>query len=120
MQHHAEWRAEWDMLDPDAPRTEKGIENRLVHIHNDAVVKLQLDNKQPKELSELYQMLQEKGFDEFESIHTLGLALTEETGFARENNESFNTQRYIERATGYLKQALSRPNLTRTAKSKAY
>ena len=120
MQHHNEWWAEWDLVDPATARLEIGIENHLIHIHHDAAVKTQLDSKEPKELSVLYQTLREKGFDEFESIHTLALALTEETWFARENNQSLNMQRYLERAADYVKQALSRPNLARSARFKAY
>ena len=71
-------------------------------------------------LSVLYQTLRDKGFSEFESIHTLALGLTEETWYARENSETFNMQRYVEKAAEYVKQALSRPNLTRLAKAKAY
>jgi Domain of unknown function (DUF1841) len=120
MQHHNEWWAEWDSIDPATARVETWIENHLIHIHNDAAVKTRLDSKEPKELTTLYQMLREKGFDEFESIHTLAVALTEETWLARENNGSFNMKRYVERTVDYVKQALSRPNLARNAGFKAY
>lgn len=121
MRHHKEWWVEWDlMMNPATARMETWIENHLIHIHNDAAVKTRLDSKEPKELTTLYQTLRDKGFDEFESIHTLAIGLTEETWFARENNQSFSMERYIQRATEYVKQALSRPNLARSAGFKAY
>ena len=120
MQHHTEWWAEWDLIHPATARLEIGIENHLIHIHHDAEVKTRLDNKEPKQLSVLYQMLRDKGCDEFESIHTLALALTEETWFTRENNQSFNMDRYVGRAADYVKQTLARPHLVRSAKSKSY
>ncbi len=121
MQHHTEWWSDWEALDATGSgRADISIENRLVHIHHDAAVKLQLENKQPPEAAALYDMLLQKGFTEFEAIHTLAVALTEETWYAREHNENFDTARYVERANGYVKQALSRPNMTRITKQKSY
>jgi Domain of unknown function (DUF1841) len=120
MQHHTEWWADWDSIDLASSRADVSIENRLIHIHHDAAIRMQLENKAVKQVCELYEMLRQKGFEEFESIHTLVIALTEETWVARENKESFNFERYIERTTNNVKQTLSRPNLTRIAKAKAY
>jgi len=120
MQHHTEWWPDWDSIDPAIARADISIENRLIHIHHDAAIRRQLENREVPQVCDLYDQLRQKGFEEFESIHTLVMALAEETWAARENKESFNFERYLERTTDHVKQALSRPNLTRIAKGKAY
>lgn len=118
MEQHHEWRNDWHSLhDSDNDRT---ITNRIIHIHNDAAIMTQLQTGEPAEAKSFHEAMIEKGFTEFESIHTLGLALSEEIDYAREQKETFNRNRYIERADRYVKQALTRPNLTRLAKTKAY
>ena len=113
IQHHSEWWAGWDAIDPATARADISIENRLIHIHHDAAIWLQLENKEVAQVSALYEKLQQEGFEKFESIHTLVPALTEEIWRAREQNESFNFGRYLERMTGNVKQALSEPSPTR-------
>jgi hypothetical protein len=118
MEHHPEWRNDWNSV-PDS-NDDRTITNRIIHIHNDAAVLTQLQTGDSAEPKKFHEALLEKGFTEFESIHTLGLALSEERDYGREHKEEFNYERYIERADRYVKQALSRPNLTRLAKAKAY
>jgi hypothetical protein len=60
MRQHEEWRNFWNSLNhprsADAPRST----SMLVHIYNDAAVKLQLDTKNPPEILELFQTMQRK------------------------------------------------------------
>ena len=118
LQNHPEWWKDWDTAEYAAD--ERAITTRLIHIHNDAAIRIQIERESPKEIKGLYETLIGKGFTEFESIHTLALAFVEESSHAVESDESFNLQRYVERANSYVKEALSRPNLTRTSKSKRY
>jgi hypothetical protein len=118
MEHHAEWWKDWESareFGEDRPTT-----TRLAHIHNDAAIKAQLHRGDPPEIRQLYNALQEKGFDEFESIHTLALALMEENEHVRENYDAFSRERYIERANRYVMEALAQPQLARMSKAKAY
>ena len=118
LQNHPEWWSDWDTA--DRPDDERAITNRLIHIHNDAAIRIQVERENPKEIKTLYDTLLGKGFTEFESIHTLTVAFTEESSYAVENDETFDLQRYLDRARSYVKEALSRPNLTRSSKSKRY
>jgi uncharacterized protein DUF1841 len=118
LQNHPEWWSDWETAEYAAD--ERAITTRLIHIHNDAAIRIQIERESPKEIKTLYETLVQKGFTEFESIHTLAVAFVEESSFAVEHDESFNLQRYVERANSYVKEALSRPNLTRTSKSKRY
>jgi hypothetical protein len=115
MEHHKEWWKDWELAREFGEDT--SATTRLAHIHNDAAIKAQLHRGDPPEIKALYKALQEKGFDEFESIHTLALALMEENEHVRENDDAFSRERYIERANRYVKEALSQPRLT---KVKAY
>jgi hypothetical protein len=118
MEHHAEWWKDWESAREFGEDT--STTTRLAHIHNDAAIKAQLHRGDPPEIKELFKTLQEKGFDEFECIHILALALMEENEHVRENDDAFSRERYIERAQRYVKEALSEPKLSRVAKAKAY
>jgi hypothetical protein len=118
LQNHPEWWSDWDSAEmhPD----DRAITNRLIHIHNDAAIRLQVERGQPADVKVLYDAMREKGFTEFETIHTFAIAFAEEGAFVTEKGGEFSVERYTERASVYVKEALSRPNLVRTAKSKAY
>ena len=118
MQSHPEWWSDWE----SAEHTDNAafIKTRLIHIHADASIRLQIERGLPSQIKILYDAMREKGFTELESIHTIAVAHSEENAKAAENNEGFNLDQYIETATLYVKEALTRPNLTRTAKAKAY
>lgn len=118
LQNHPEWWNDWDSAEHSGD--ERLITTRLIHIHNDAAIRLQVERDDPAGVRKLYESLREKSFTEFESIHTLTVAFSEESAFAVENNDTFNMARYLERAGRYVKEALSRPNLTRASKAKAY
>src|SRR5439155_20721453 len=104
----------------DTSETDRAIITRLIHIHNDAAIRLQIERQQPLQVKTLYDTMIEKGFTEFEAIHTLAIAFTEDSAFATEKGGDFSIERYVEKANTYVKEALSRPNLARSAKSKTY
>ena len=117
LQYHQEWWKDWELAEHLG---DPSIASRLIHIHNDAAIKTQLERGSPPEIKALYDSLREKGFREFECIHTLALALVEENEHVRVTSDIFVIDRYIERANRYVKEALARPNLTRLAKAKVY
>ena len=118
LQNHPEWWSDWDS--EDTSENDRAITTRLIHIHNDAAIRLQIERQQPPQVKTLYDAMIEKGFTEFEAIHTLAIAFTEESAFATEKGVEFSVDRYIDKANTYVKEALSRPNLVRSAKSKTY
>ena len=120
MQNHKEWWPDWEAFDRVSGVEDGTTTSRLVHIHHDAKVLLQVEQAEPKEIRGFYDALREKGFTEFECVHTIALGLTEEFAHTREHNEDFNAARYIERAAGHTKESLARPNMTRLAGVKAY
>jgi hypothetical protein len=120
MQHHREWWSDWEASERGAGVEDSTTSSRLIHIHHDAKVLLQVAQTEPKEIRGFYDALREKGFTEFESVHTIALGLSEEFAHTREHNEAFNSARYIERAAAYTRASLSRPNMTRIAGFKAH
>src|SRR2546426_9800170 len=80
LQNHPEWWKDWDTAEYAAD--ERAITTRLIHIHNDAAIRIQIERESPKEIKGLYETLIGKGFTEFESIHTLALAFVEESSHA--------------------------------------
>jgi hypothetical protein len=120
MHQHKEWWNDWEAFERGEGVDDPTMTNRLIHIHHDAAVAVQVETGNPKEIRALYDGLIEKGFTEFESIHTLAVGLTEEFAHGREHREDFNAERYLTRATQYAKEAMNRPNMTRLAKGKAY
>lgn len=120
MQTHKEWWPDWEAFDRGAGVEDSTTTSRLIHIHHDAKVLTQVEQSDPKEVRGFYDALREKGFTEFESVHTIALGLTEEFAYAREHSEDFNSSRYIERAAAHTRASLARPNMTRIAGAKAY
>jgi hypothetical protein len=113
MQHHQEWWKDWESAKESGENA--AISTRLSHIHNDAAIKAQVDRGDPPEIRALYSALRANGFSEFDSIHTIALALMDENEWVREYEDAFSRERYIERAKCYAKEALSSPNLKRFA-----
>jgi hypothetical protein len=109
MEYHTEWRSRWDSLgtsnDPEVSRD-------VLHVHYDAMVKMQVDNNEPPEIREHYERLRGKGFTEFEAIHTLIPALSE-TLYTTKRNELFDKTTYLKHASEYVKLALQRPAMFR-------
>lgn len=110
MEHHREWRSRWDSLgttdDPEVSRD-------VLHVHYDAMVKMQIDNNDPPEIPEHYGKLREKGFTEFEAIHRLIPALSETLYASKTKNEPFDKATYLRLAAEYVKLALLRPMISR-------
>jgi hypothetical protein len=110
MEHHREWRARWDSLgtsnDPELSRD-------VLHVHYDAIVKMQIDAGKPSEIRLGYESLRKKEFTEFEALHTLIPALSEVLWMAKTKNEPFDDAQYIQLAQDYVKLALQRPTFVR-------
>ena len=110
MEHHSRWRSRWDSLgasnDPELSRD-------VLHVHYDAMVKMQIDSGKPPEILQGYEKLRSKEFAEFEAIHTLVPALSEVLWIAKTKNEPFDEDRYIHLAQDYVKLALQRPTFVR-------
>ena len=111
MDFHTEWRPYWDTLettkDPDVSRL-------VLHVHHDAMVKLQIDVGNPQKIKECYEQLLNKQFKEFEAIHTIVVAFTEELWQSRSGNSPFDLARYVQKAEEYTRVALQRPTWVRT------
>jgi hypothetical protein len=109
MEYHTEWRSRWDSLgtsnDPEVSRD-------VLHVHYDAMVKMQIDNNEPPEIREYNEKLRDKGFTEFEAIHTLIPALSE-TLYTTKKNEPFDKSTYLKLASQYVTLALQRPTVVR-------
>ncbi|HEY2382482.1 MAG TPA: DUF1841 family protein [Terriglobia bacterium] len=110
MEFHKEWRSRWDSLghsnDPELSRD-------VLHVHYDAMVKVQIDSDSPPEIRQFYNKLREKAFTEFEALHTLIPPLTEALWMAKTKNEPFDNARYIQLAKQYVDVALMRPTSVR-------
>jgi len=120
MQNHREWWPDWEAFDRGTGVEDSTSTSRLMHIHHDARVLMQVEQSEPKEIRGFYDALREKEFTEFEAVHTIALGLTEEFSHSREHNEDFSSSRYVERAAVHTKASLARPNMTRIAGAKAY
>jgi len=111
MRQHEEWRNFWNSLNyprsADAPRST----SMLVHIYNDAAVKLQLDSKNPPEILELFQTMQRKGFSEVDAMHAIAFVMQEQTWHAKNTGADFNMNQYIERAKAYVENVLQHPEI---------
>ena len=67
----------------------------------------------PAEVKALSDLLEARGVDEFLIVHTIGVALSEESHYAMEHSEEFNVKRYVENASKYARELPMRPDLTR-------
>ncbi len=97
MRQHGEWRQTWNMLGTHATDNNKTV-NILVHIYNDAAVKLQLDRNDPPEINGLYQTLRGRGVSEMDALHAIAYVLQEQTWHAKTSSAPFDTKAYVERA----------------------
>jgi Domain of unknown function (DUF1841) len=109
MRLHGEWRNFWDRL--NHPRSGDPLRSTsvLVHIYNDAAVKFQLDTKNPPEIVNLFQTMQDSGFKEIDAMHAIAFAMQEQTWHARDTNSDFNMKQYIERAKAHVENVLQDP-----------
>jgi len=110
MKQHPEWRNFWNSLGTNIEETPRAT-NILVHIYNDAAVKLQLDRNDPPEIQSLYQSMRGKGFSDKDALHALAFVMQELTWNAKTTGEAFDTKQYIERAKRYVETALQHPEI---------
>src|SRR5436190_12962413 len=97
MRQHPEWRNFWNSLGTNIEETPRAT-NILVHIYNDAAVKLQLDRNDPPEINALYQTLRGRGVSDMDALHAIAYVLQEQTWQAKTSGGPFDTKAYIERA----------------------
>ncbi len=86
----------------------EGEVNPLLHVHLDATVKRQIDGDNPKDVKIIYNLLRAKGLGEFDAIHVIDLALTNEIWRMSKENTDFNESRYIVKARHCATQAILR------------
>src|SRR5436190_11205819 len=108
MRLHNDWRAFWNSLGNSGAPNQRG-NNILVHIYNDASVKLQLDSKNPPEIFDLYQTLRGKGFLDIDALHALAYVMQEQTWNAKNEGASFDTVQYVQRAKQYVENVIAHP-----------
>ena len=112
MRQHADWRNFWNGLngpDVDTPRGK----NILVHIYNDAAVKLQLDSNSPPEINQAFQQMRGKGFSDMDGLHAIAFVLQEQNWNSKSNGEAFDLKQYVERAKRYVETVIEHPDLMR-------
>ena len=117
MLHHSTWKRYWDSLVMGRTDHDDGLQKAIVHIHNDVTIISQIQSGSPAGVKALSDLLESRGFDEFAIVHTIGVALSEESYFAREHSEEFNVTRYVENAGKYARELLTRPDLTNRARA---
>jgi Domain of unknown function (DUF1841) len=113
MRQHQDWRNFWNNLNhTDTVNTPRGT-SILVHIYNDAAVKLQLDSKNPPEISSFHQTMRSKGFSDMDALHAIAFVLQEQNWNAKNAGVSFDEKQYIERAKRYVDNVIEHPDLIR-------
>ncbi len=119
MRQHTEWREFWNQLGY-APKEDSKTINILVHIYNDASVKLQLDRNDPPEINSLYQLLRGRGIADLDALHAIAFVLQEQTWQAKNAGESFDIKKYVERAKSSVQMLLDNPKFIRSSKLRGF
>lgn len=78
MRQHSDWKNLWNGLHNADVVNSPRISNILVHIYNDAAVKLQLDTNNPPEIQELFHAMRGKGFSDMDALHAISYVLQEQ------------------------------------------
>jgi hypothetical protein len=112
MRLHNDWRPFWNSL--GNPEQTPRATNILVHIYNDASVKLQIDSKNPLEIFDLFQSLRGKGFPDVDALHALGYVMQEQTWNAKNAGAAFDTAQYVVRAKQYVENVIAHPEIVRS------
>ena len=113
MRQHLEWRNFWNNLNnTDTVNTPRGT-NILIHIYNDAAVKLQLDSNNPPEIKEYYHTMQGRGFSDMDALHAIAFVLQEQNWNAKTAGIAFDQKQYVERTKRYVENVISHPDLIR-------
>ena len=113
MRQHNDWRPFWSSLGSHEAENQRGT-NILVHIYNDASVKLQLDSKNPPQIFDLFQSLRGKGFPDIDALHALAYVMQEQSWNAKNAGASFDTTQYVERAKQYVENVIVHPEILRS------
>ena len=116
MKQHNDWRPFWNSLGGYEAENQRGV-NILVHIYNDAAVKLQLDSNSPPEIHQLFQTLRGKGFPDLDALHALAYVMQEQSWNAKNNGGSFDTKQYVERARQYVENVIAHPEILRSLRT---
>lgn len=116
MRQHSEWRQHWNHLDSIGGEEAK-ITNILVHIYNDAAVKLQIDRNDPPEISKLHQLLRGRGITEMDALHVIAFVLQEQTWHSKNAGASLDMKAYVERVKSSVQAVFENPKLIRSSKS---
>jgi uncharacterized protein DUF1841 len=112
MRLHNDWRSFWNSLG-NYEQTPRGT-NILVHIYNDASVKLQVDSKNPPEIFDLFQSMRGKGFLDIEALHALAYVMQEQSWNAKNAGAAFDAAQYVVRAKQYVENVIAHPEMIRT------
>jgi hypothetical protein len=112
MRLHNDWRSFWNGLG-NYEQTPRGT-NILVHIYNDASVKLQVDSKNPPEIFDLFQSMRGKGFLDIEAVHALAYVMQEQSWNAKNAGAAFDAAQYVVRAKQYVENVIAHPEMVRT------
>ena len=113
MRQHNEWRNFWNSLGTSDAETQRAA-NILVHIYNDAAVRLQLDSNNPPEINQLFQAMRGKGFPDLDALHALAFVMQEQSWNAKSAGAVFDTKQYVERAKQYVENAIAHPEIIRS------
>ena len=121
MEHHDEWSEVWDNLSTAQDtgieiEAEDGSINPLLHIHLDGIVKRQLGGNDPKEIRFVYNLLDARGFEEFDAYHVIARALVEEIWGIMAGKHQFDEARYISKARQYANEEIRRREKGRRGK----
>jgi len=113
MRQHADWRNFWNNLNNHATVETQRATNMLVHIYNDAAVKLQLQSNNPPEICEFHEAMRRKGFSEMDALHAIAYVLQELNWNAKTTGTTFDQQQYIDRTRRYVENVMEHPDLLR-------
>src|SRR6266481_3538732 len=113
MRQHPDWRNFWNNLNNYETVNTPRVTNILVHIYNDAAVKLQLDSNNPPEIYQYFQAMRGKGFSDMDAIHAIAFVLQEQSWNAKTSGGDFDQKQYIERTKRYVENVIEHPDLMR-------
>jgi Domain of unknown function (DUF1841) len=115
MRQHSEWREYWNRLRSIGSEDPKVV-NILVHIYNDAAVKLQIDQKDPPEIHTLYQQLRGRGITDMDALHAIAFVLQEQTWYSKNTGAPLDIKAYVERVKSSVQAILENPQFLRSTK----
>jgi len=113
MRQHSDWKNLWNGLHNADVVNSPRATNILVHIYNDAAVKLQLDTNNPPEIQELFHAMRGKGFSDMDALHAISYVLQEQNWNAKTSGVAFDQKQYIERTKRYVENVMEHPDLIR-------